>query len=83
MEKVLVNLWVPCLERSFDIYLPMCRSVKEISMYVADMLVELTNQRYVPSGREILCSAYKNIVLQEMYTLEEYAIANGECLMFF
>lgn len=83
MEKILVNLFVPSLDESFDIYIPSFLTVGEITPLIAQMMEELTQHRYTSSGREIICSIEKNTVLQCSYTLSDYSIKHGEHIILF
>jgi hypothetical protein len=81
MEKVLINLFVPSVGEKYDVYIPLFLTVAEISNLLAQMLGEIQNQRYVSSGREVLCSLDQKVILEREKTLRDYHVQNGEHLL--
>ena len=81
MEKVLINLFVPSVGEKYDVYIPVFLTVAEISNLLAQMLGEIQNQRYVSSGREVLCSLDQKVILEREKTLRDYHVQNGEHLL--
>lgn len=82
MDKILINLFVPCIGEHFDVFIPSVLTVKEISSILGKMLEEISNQRYVSSGGELLCSLDQNILFDQSGTLGDYNVRNGEHLLF-
>lgn len=82
MEKVLINLYVPSIGESFDVYIPVFLTVKEIILLLAKAIENLSDGRYLSSGQEILCLKNRNMILTETHLLEDYAVRTGEKFVF-
>ncbi len=79
--KILINVFVPAIGEKYDIIVPDFLRIKIISSLVAEVVEELSDNKYVSSGREQLCSAEKNILLSSIATLKKYGIQNGDHLI--
>lgn len=79
--KILVNIYIPAISEKFDVLIPSNIKIKSVSALIAQTVETLSNQRYVASGEECLCSVEKNIMLRQNTTLEQYGIANGDHLI--
>lgn len=77
----MINLFVPSVGEKYDVYIPVFLTVAEISNLLAQMLGEIQNQRYVSSGREVLCSLDQKVILEREKTLRDYHVQNGEHLL--
>lgn len=81
MEKILVSLMVPAVEECYDILLPPFLTVEEILDLLVKALAEITRNRYVSSGAEVLCNAEYQIIYDKKNTIEECRICNGDTLI--
>ena len=79
--KILVNVFVPAIGKKYDILVPDFLKVRTVTSLVARAVVNLSDNMYVPSGNEKLCSAEKDILLNSNVTLEKYGIQNGDHLI--
>lgn len=79
--KVLVTVHVPAIAEKFDVLIPKTMRIKSVVTLIAETVGTLSNQLYVSSGEECLCSAEKNILLRYNSTLERYGIQNGDHLI--
>ena len=83
MDRVLVTLVVPSLGEQYDVFLPSFLKVKELIPLLAEALTEITGNRYVISGDEILCSDKQNAVLGRERTIKECGIQNSDSVYLF
>lgn len=79
--KRLVNVNVPAISESYDILVPDNMKVKTLAKLIAETVEELSNNMYVASGRECLCSIEKNIQFRPNASLEQYGIQSGDHLI--
>ena len=79
--KVLVNIHIPAISKEYDILVPDSLRIKNVVSLIANTAETLSNQMYVASGEECLCSLEKDIVLRNNATLEQYGIRNGDHLI--
>ena len=81
-NKVLVFINVPRLERKFEIFLPVSKTIGETILLISKVLVELSNGHYVYQNEEKL---YSKITGKEydLYKLViDTDIRNGSELIF-
>lgn len=81
MEKVLVNLKVPSIEKDFDILLPCFFTIGEIVPLLIEALKNMSQNMYISSGMEVLCRANPEMVLLKHITVADYGIGHGEVLI--
>ena len=79
--KILVNIYVPAIQRKYDVFIPSAVKVKTAASLIANTVENLSNHLYVVSGEEYLCSIEKNSILRRGATLEQYGICNGDHLI--
>lgn len=79
--KLLVNVYIPAISESYDIWVPGKLPVRAVAALIAETAEGLSNHLYVASGKEFLCSVEKNIQLRNNATLEKYGIKNGDHLV--
>ena len=83
MAKLLVNLEIPAISENFDILIPDFMKVRVLLPLLAATAVELSNERYVPSGQECLCSRELDKVLDKNSTVIDCGIRHGDHLLLF
>lgn len=79
--KILVSLHVPAVSATYDVMIPDTLRIKSAVTLIANTVETLSNQSYVASGMECLCSVEKNIMLRNGATLQKYGIQNGDHLI--
>lgn len=79
--KILVSIKVPAIAEKYDMLLPSTMRVKNLVPMIAEAVEGLSNNMYVASGRECLCSIEKNIQFRPNTTLDQYGIQNGDHLI--
>ena len=81
MDKVLIDLFVPAIGMHFDVFIPEFMQIKTICELLGKAVVELSEEQYVSSEQEVLCSVEMQLVLDCEKTLEDYNVQNGDTLM--
>lgn len=77
MNKVLIELYIPAIDDHFDIFVPVDIPIKDLTKVIINGIVEITNEKYVPSHGEQLCMLEPSGILNPMYTLFDYGIIDG------
>lgn len=77
MNKVLIELYIPALDDHFDVFVPVDIPIKDLTKVIINGIVEITNEKYVPSQGEQLCMAEPSGILSPMLTLYDYGIIDG------
>lgn len=81
MDKILISLEIPSIERSYEVYVPDFLPVREVTRLLVQAVQELSGGLYAPSGSEFLVSETKDFLLSEEASLSEYDIGNGDRLL--
>ena len=81
MEKVLVEIFVPAANRSFDVFIPQTSKMNEVVILVSKTLSNLSNGKYKADASAILCDAESGYILNINSSVYELKIKNGSKLM--
>ena len=79
----MITLKVPSVQMEQDVMIPDFHPVKEIIKLLTEAVGELTQNRYISSGEEVLCRETPDMILNERYTLQDYGVEHGETLYLF
>lgn len=77
MNKILICLHVPAIERSFDILAPLDMKIKELTKTIVKGVIDMSNNSYISSKEERL-NLRNNILLNPKLTLQSYGLSDGE-----
>lgn len=81
MDKVIIRLYVPCVNQRFDVKIPIGLNVKEAVFLIANSVEKLTDGKYLPNGDELLCNRERNCILSSNHQIKDYGIQNGDELI--
>ena len=70
MDKVLVSIYVPYIEQSFDVYIPINKKIIYIKKLIVSSLIELTDNNYKANNN--ICLSNRNS--SKIYDDEEFVI---------
>lgn len=70
MSKVLVCVYVPLMEKEFDVYIPVNKKISFIKKLLVKSICELSNNNYKFNGNVKLSNKITNYVYNE----DEYVI---------
>lgn len=76
-DKVLVEVMVPCIEKSYDVYIPVSRKIGNIIVLLNKAIYELTNGEYVGDERTALYNIKDGEKYQMNLILKDTDIRNG------
>ncbi len=76
-NKVLVNLYVPTLEKKYELFLPANRKIGEICTLIAKGLTEISNGYYQITNFEHLYNRSNGTMYNEALLLKNTNIRNG------
>lgn len=77
MDKILICLQVPAISRSFDVFVPVDMKIEELIEVLVKGVIEMSDNSYISSNEENL-NLKNNILLNPAFTLQSYAIKDGE-----
>lgn len=81
MNKILVEIFLPAANKSFDVYIPLDSQMSEVLVLVSAMLSELSEGKYNAMNSAVLCDAVSGIIFNINMTIAELGIKNGSKLM--
>lgn len=76
--KLLINLSVPAVSGHYDLLIPNSLRIQEIIWLISEVVEELSDYLYAPTGDEVLCLKERNLILKRDRTFEDYGVKNGE-----
>lgn len=77
MDKILICLYVPAISRSFDVFVPLDITIKELIEILVKGVMEMSDNSYISSNEENL-NLKNNILFNPLLTLKDYGIKDGE-----
>lgn len=81
MDKILVEISVPAIGKSFDVFIPQFSKMSEIVALVSKSLGDLSNGKYKPDSTAIICDAKSGKIYNINATVYELELKNGSKLM--
>lgn len=81
MDKVLIGIFLPAINRSFEVYIPLDSKFYEITPLVSKMLSELSNGLFISGDDSILYERKTGNILNINMSARQLNIKNGDNLM--
>ena len=81
MNKVIVNVYVPILNISYDIFIPVQLQIFEVTELVKKAVFELSEGRFMPTPDTAISIRASGEILDINSTVFELGIGNGTKLM--
>lgn len=81
MNKVLVNVYVPILNKSYDMFIPLQSQIFEIIELINKAVWELSEGEFMSSNDTVLAYKATGEILNINSTVFELAIGNGTKLI--
>lgn len=76
-NKILVEVEVPMLERTYDLYIPVNKRVGTIKKLIEEALSEITYNTYKPSDSTNFFSKETGVIYDVNQTVRDTDIKNG------
>jgi len=81
MEKVLINIFVPALNRTFEVFIPLRSPMHEVLELIKKAVTELSDGRMVMDESTTLCHREDGTIININLSVYELGIKNGSKLM--
>ena len=78
MDKVLIDIFLPAINRSFEVYIPLDSKFYEITPLVSKMLSELSNGLFISGDDSILYERKTGNILNINMSARQLNIKNGQ-----
>ncbi len=76
-NKILVEVYVPLIEREFDVFIPINKKIKNVTRLINEAIVDLSNGSW-PSDKNVrLFSRNSGVYLDSKANVREAGLVNG------
>ena len=80
-NKILIEIYIPLIEKSYDIYIPISKTIGTIKKLPEKSLVELTEESYQPSTSTNLYNKETGLIYDINKKVYETDLENGSKLI--
>lgn len=77
MDKILICLAVPSVNRTFDLFVPLDLEISELTKVIVNGVKDLCGGGYISSNEEMLNLKNPQMLLNPNNTLRQYRIKDG------
>lgn len=81
MDKVLVEVYVPVLDRSFDIFIPLRSPMYEVLELIKKAVREMSDGHFEADANTAICHRENGTIININLSVYELEIRNGSKLM--
>ncbi len=81
MDKVLVEVFVPAVSQTYDIFIPLSSTLFEVTELIKKAVFELSDNMFIPSSTTAICRHGDGAILNINMSVYELGIHNGSKLM--
>ncbi|ADU31800.1 hypothetical protein [Evansella cellulosilytica] len=81
MDKVLVEVYIPASNSTYDVFIPVKSKMHEVVHLLVNTISELTEGYFIASSDSPICDRKTGEILDINKTVEEIALINGSKLM--
>lgn len=81
MDKVLVEVYIPVLDRSFDIFIPLRSPMFEVLELIKKAVKEMSDGRFIANENTAICHRENGTIININLSVYELEIRNGSKLM--
>lgn len=81
MDKILIEVYVPVLEKSFDFFIPLQSQMSEVLELMKRGIVDLTDEDYVSNEDTFICYKENGAIININKSAVELGLKNGSRLM--
>ena len=81
MDKILVEIYVPLLRRSFDMFIPLALPMHSVLELIKRAVTEMSDGRFIANENTTLCRREDGTIININLSVYELEIRNGSKLM--
>jgi len=81
MEKILVEIYVPVLNTSYDVFIPQRLPMYEVLELIKKAVFEMSEGRFVSNNSTAICNKSDGTILNINLSVCELGLKNGSKLM--
>lgn len=76
-NKILIELYIPLIEKSYDLYIPINKKIGTVKKLIEESLVELTDNAYTPKEQTNFYSKETGQIYDVNKTIRDTDLKNG------
>lgn len=80
-DKILVEIYLPAMNKNYDVYIPIKSKLYEIVSLLAPAFTELSGDYFRSSDDTVICDKVTGTILNINISAEELGLHNGSKLM--
>lgn len=77
MDKILIEVYVPTIEKKYDILLPINKKIKSVIILLSKTIKELTDDTYIIKNNSFLCDKASGMIYNPEAIIKESGLKNG------
>lgn len=77
LNKVLVKFYIPCLNNSYELFIPNDKKIIDCLSSIEKAIIELSDDYFVFKNAPILVNSENGVIYNINYTFLENSIENG------
>lgn len=81
MSKIIVEVYVPFLNETYDIFVPGQAQMYVVLGLIKRAVKELSDNRFLPDENTVICYRDSGQILDINYSVQELELQNGSKLM--
>lgn len=81
LDKILVEIYLPAINQSYDVYIPLLSKIHEIEMLLTTAFTELSDGYFTTSHQTVICDKATGILLDINKSALELGLQHGSQLM--
>ena len=81
MNKILVEVYIPAANKSYDVFLPTKYRIYEVLQLLLVNMKDLVGGYFEPSEDTVICNGETGKVLDINKSVEEHSLTNGSKLI--
>lgn len=81
MAKLLIEIFVPASNQTFDVWIPEKSKLHEVTFLLASTMSELSHGSFLATDKAVLCERNSGEVLNINLSMEELGMIHGSKLM--
>lgn len=81
MDKILVEVYLPAADCSYDVYIPIKSKIYEVTVLLANTLMELSQGYFQCTEDAVICDKDTGTIFNINLSVEELELHNGSKLM--
>ncbi len=81
MEKILVNVKVPTVSESYDLFVPVDVPIASLTEIIVHGVMDMCGGKYSRSGKEMLMMTEPDVLFDPHRMLMDYGVHSGDKLI--